>query len=79
MQYGNTVHGAGPLATATLAAATLNADTASTLNMAAGAAADVLLSAAANTALYISNASGAFTTGDSTYFVHVWYEIVATN
>lgn len=79
LQYGNAAHGAGALATATIAAATLNGDTASTLNMAAGAAADVLLSAAANTAVYISNQTGAFTTGDSTYFVHVWYEVVATN
>jgi hypothetical protein len=79
LQYGNAAHGAGEGASATIAAATLNGDTASTLNRAAGANADNLLSAAANAAVYISNTGAAFTTGDSTYFVHVWYSIVATN
>lgn len=79
LQYGNAAHGAGPLVTATIAAATLNGDTASTLNKVAGVEADVLLSAAVNTAVFISNQTGAFTTGDSTYFVHIWYSIVATN
>lgn len=79
LQYGNAAHGAGPLATATISAATLNGDAASSLNEAASAIADVALTAAVNTAVFISNQTGAFTTGDSTYFVHVWYSVVATN
>lgn len=79
LQYGNTVHGGGPLATATIAAATLNGDSASSLNSAVGSNADTALSAAVNTAVYISNQTAAFTTGNSTYFVHVWYRIVATS
>lgn len=77
-QYGNTVHGAGPAASGTLAAATLNAVAASSFlaNSGFGSVLDVAKSASLNTAVYISNASAAFTTGDSTATLYVRYHVV---
>jgi hypothetical protein len=77
-QYGNSVHGAGPAASGTLAAATLNAVAASSFLSNAGSAGllDVASSAALNTAVYLSNASAAFTTGDSTVNLYIKYRVV---
>lgn len=76
-QYENTVHGAGVAATATIAAATINGLAASTVENLAGAA-SIVYAAAVNQGLYLSNATGAFTTGDSTWVVTVNYHIIAT-
>ena len=78
LQYGSTAHLAAPKATATLAAATINADAASTSNMVAGAIADIPFSTSANTALYLSNDTAAFATGDSTFVLHLWYTVIPT-
>jgi hypothetical protein len=77
-QYGNTIHGAGPAASATLAAATLNGVAASSFLGEAGSSTvlDVAKTASLNTAVYISNASAAFTTGDSTVNLYLRYRIV---
>jgi hypothetical protein len=77
-QYGNTVHGAGPAASGTLAAATLNGVAASGYLSNAGSAGllNVAASASLNTAIYLSNATAAFTTGDSTVNLYVKYRIV---
>ena len=77
-QYGNTIHGAGPAASATLAAATLNGVAASSFLGEAGSSTvlDVAKTASLNTAVYISNASAAFTTGDSTVNLYIRYRIV---
>lgn len=77
-QYGNTVHGAGPAASGTLAAASLNGVAASGYLSNAGSAGllNVTATASENTAVYLSNASGAFTTGDSTVNLYVRYRIV---
>ena len=77
-QYGNTIHGAGPAASGTLAAATLNAVAASSFLGESGSSAvlDVTKTASLNTAVYISNATAAFTTGDSTVNLYVRYRIV---
>jgi len=78
-QYGNTIHGAGPAASATLAAATLNGVAASSFLGEAGSSTvlDVAKTASLNTAVYISNASAAFTTGDSTVNLYIRYRIVS--
>lgn len=76
-QYGNTVHGGGSAASGTLAAASLNGVAASGFLSNAGSAG--LLNAPAtveNTAVYLSNATAAFTTGDSTVTLYVRYRIV---
>jgi len=77
-QYGNTIHGAGPAASGTLAAASLNGVAASGFLSNAGSAGllNVAASASENTAVYLSNASAAFTTGDSTVNLYIRYRIV---
>lgn len=77
-QYDSTVHGAGSPASATIAAATINGYAASTGIMVDGAMASVLFTAMVNKGLYLSNQTGAFTTGDSTWKIQVWYRVVAT-
>lgn len=80
LQYGNTAHLAGAPASATEAAADFNAAAASTMfRIGGGLSTGAALSAAANAAVYISNATGAFTTGDSTFKVQLWYKIIPTN
>lgn len=78
-QYGNTIHGAGPAASATLAAATLNSVAASSFLGEAGSSTvlDVTKTASLNTAVFISNATAAFTTGDSTVNLYIRYRIVS--
>lgn len=77
-QYGNTIHGAGPAASGTLAAATLNGVVASSFLSQSGSAAvlNVTKTASLNTAVYISNATAAFTTGDSTVTLYVRYRVI---
>ena len=80
LQYDTTVHGAGSNAcgTGTIAAAAVNGFAASS---SAGLVGQIPVAGIANTTFVnkdvsISNASGAFTTGDGTWNIHVWYEIV---
>jgi hypothetical protein len=77
-QYGNTIHGAGPAASGTLAAASLNGVAASGFLSNAGSAGllNVAASASENTAVYLSNATAAFTTGDSTVNLYIRYRVV---
>lgn len=80
LQYGNAAHLAGPPASVTEAATDFTAASASTLfrfgpSLSSGA----LISASANTAIYISNLTGAFTTGDSTFKVWISYQVLPTN
>lgn len=80
LQYGNSAHLAGAAASATEAATDFTGAAASTLfRFGAGLSTGALVSAAANTAVYISNATGAFTTGDSTFKLWIWYEVIPTN
>lgn len=76
-QYENTVHGAGVLATNTLAAATVNGLAASTVENLIGAT-SIVFAAAVNQPLYLSNATGAFTTGDSNWVATLDYAIIQT-
>lgn len=77
-QYGNTVHGAGPVASGTLAAASLNGVAASSFlsNSGVSGALNVLKSASLNTAVYLSNQTADFASGDSTATLYVRYRIV---
>lgn len=77
-QYGNTVHGAGPAASANMAAANLIGVAASSFlgNGSGSTALDVTKTASLNTAVYLSNATGAFTTGDSTVNLYIRYRVV---
>jgi hypothetical protein len=74
-QYGNTVHGAGSVASATIAAATLNGVAASGF-LSQGAAALNVPATVENTGVFLSNQTGDFTTGDSTATLYVKYRVI---
>ncbi len=76
-QYDNTIHGAGVLATATEAAADFFA-AASTAFRFAGSLAIAPFSTTVDKGIYLSNQTGAFTTGDSTFVAHLWFRTIAT-
>lgn len=78
VQYDATVHGAGAPATATLAAATVNAYVANAIVGLQGSLASAASTAVVNKGLYLSNASAAFTTGDSTFVYHLTYSQITT-
>ena len=72
-QIGNTVHGAGTLVTATLAASVINASgTTTSYTIFSGVAS---YTGTAATGLYISNQTGAFTTGTGTAIADIWYHV----
>jgi hypothetical protein len=79
-QYDNTVHGGGVYATNSQKAADFAAaaSDAFLFNGASGDDSDALFSAAVNKGLYLSNLTGAFTTGDGTWVAHIWYKIIPT-
>jgi hypothetical protein len=80
-QYDSTVHGGGALATNSEAAADFFA-AASTSFLFNGVSGNTVgavpFSTSVNKGLYLSNASGAFTTGDSTWVAKIHYRIIAT-
>lgn len=76
LQYDSTVHGAGTLASATVAAATVNAWAASSNIGVDGALANSAVTTTVNKGVYLSNDTAAFTTGDGTFNVHIGYRIV---
>jgi hypothetical protein len=79
-QYDSTVHGAGTLASsATIAAATVNGITSNSIVGLTGLIAVTASAALVNKGFYLSNATGAFTTGDSTAVVDVWYRTVTAS
>jgi hypothetical protein len=77
-QYGNTVHGAGPAASGSLAAASLNAVAANGFLSMSGISGSLSVTSAAslNTAVFLSNATADFATGASTANLYVRYRIV---
>ncbi len=77
VQYDSTVNGAGVIASTTLAAATFQAAASSTFTMNAGVVV-LPFTTTVNKGLYLSNITGAFTTGDSTFVAHVWYRVIPT-
>ena len=78
VQYDSTVNGAGTAASATIAAATFNGFAADSTIGAVGALASAASTTTVNKGLYLSNATGAFTTGDSIVHVHITYSTVTT-
>ena len=78
VQYDSTANGAGTAASATVAAATFNGYTADSVVGADGALASAASSTVVNKGLYLSNATAAFTTGDSVVYVHITYSTVST-
>lgn len=77
-QYDSTVHGAGVLATATEAASDFTSAAASTAFRLLMSTAVAPFSTTVNKGIYLSNQTGAFTTGDGTFFAHLWYSIIPT-
>ncbi len=76
-QYGSTVHAGGVICTETIAASLLNGFAANGVLFAAGSGNGGVSSAVLNTAVYLSNATGAFTTGDSTASVTTFYRVLS--
>lgn len=77
VQYDSTANGAGVIASTTLSAATFQA-AASTGFMFNTGVVPQTFSTCVNKGLYLSNITGAFTTGDSTFVAHVWYKVIPT-
>lgn len=77
VQYDSTANGAGVIASTTLSAATFQA-AASTGFMFNTGVVPQTFSTCVNKGLYLSNITGAFTTGDSTFIAHIWYKIIST-
>jgi len=77
-QYGNAAHGAGSPASSTEAAADFYATASTMYRLGSGLGTGALFSAAVNAGIYISNLTGAFTTGNGTWIIDVYYRTVAT-
>jgi hypothetical protein len=77
VQYDSTANGAGVIASTTLAAATFQAAASTTFTMNAGVVA-LPFTTTVNKGLYLSNITGAFTTGDSNFVAHLWYRTIPT-
>lgn len=81
LQYDSTVHGAGVAATNTEAAADFfaAASTAFSFDGVSGNTVAIApFSTTVNKGIYISNLTQAFTTGDGTFVVHLWYRTIPT-
>lgn len=78
IQYDSTANGAGVKASLTQAAAGFTGATANTMFPFGQTITSFASSTTVNKGLYLSNATGAFTTGDSTFIVDVWYRVVPT-
>jgi hypothetical protein len=77
VQYDSTANGAGVIASTTLAAAAFQ-DTASTTYSFNAGVVEYPFATTVNKGLYLSNITGAFTTGDSDMVAHVWYKVIPT-
>jgi hypothetical protein len=78
LQYDNTVHGAGDPATSTEAAADFFAGASTAFMQEGSLSTGAAFATSVNKGIFISNQTGAFTTGDGTWILDVWYRIVAT-
>jgi hypothetical protein len=77
VQYDSTANGAGVIASTTLSAATFQAAASSTFTMNPGVVV-LPFTTTVNKGLYLSNITGAFTTGDSAMVAHLWYRTIPT-
>lgn len=78
LQYANTTHGGGVLASNTIAAADLNSLTASGIEYSAGGVAPINdLTVYENVGIYLSNPTALFTGGTAgSALCHVWYNVI---
>ena len=77
IQWDSTANGAGVIASTTLSAATFQA-AASTVFTFNGGVVPAPFTTTVNKGLYLSNITGAFTTGDSDFVAHIWYKVIPT-
>ncbi len=77
VQYAATVNGAGVIASTTLAAATFQATASNSFAFNSGVV-SAPFATCVNQGLYLSNITGAFTTGNSAMVAHVWFRTVPT-
>jgi hypothetical protein len=77
-QYDSDANGAGVAASATVAAATVQGWAADRILMLDGAAPSAAATDTVNKGIYWSNQTAAFTTGDSTVDLHIWYSVITT-
>ncbi len=77
VQYDSTANGAGVIASTTLSAATFQAAASTTFTFNPGVV-PLTFTTTVNKGLYLSNVTGAFTTGDSTFVAHLWYRTIPT-
>lgn len=76
-QWDSTANGAGVIASTTLSAATFQASASTGFNFNSGVVPETFTTTV-NKGLYLSNITGAFTTGDSTFVAHIWYSVIPT-
>lgn len=77
VQYDSTANGAGVIASTTRVAADFQATASTTWDFNAGVVAEPFTTTV-NKGLYLSNITGAFTTGNSAMVAHCWYKVVPT-
>lgn len=77
VQYDSTINGAGVIASTTLSAATFQSTASTSYTMNAGVV-GYPFTTTENKGLYLSNITGAFTTGSSNMVAHLWYKVIAT-
>ena len=77
IQYDSTANGAGVIASTTLSAATFLAAASTTFTFNGGVV-PAPFTTTVNKGFYLSNITGAFTTGDSTFVAHIWYKVIPT-
>lgn len=77
VQYDSTANGAGVIASTTLSAATFQAAASTTFTFNGGVV-PAPFTTTVNKGFYLSNITGAFTTGDSTFVAHIWYKNIPT-
>lgn len=77
VQYDSTINGAGVIASTTLSAATFQAAASTSFTMNAGVV-PLPFTTTVNKGLYLSNITGAFTTGNSAMVANLWYRIIPT-
>lgn len=77
VQYDSTANGAGVIASTTRAAADFQAAASTGFGFNMGVVAQTFTTCV-NKGFYLSNVTGAFTTGDSTFVAHIWYKNIPT-
>lgn len=78
VQYDSTANGAGVLASTTWAAAAFQVTASTGFAFNCSSTVAQTFSTCVNKGLYLSNLTGAFTTGDSDLVAHVWYKVIPT-